>query len=311
MNTTQRLLATVATAAALATPAFAADTVQLRTLNVDGMEIHYREAGDPSQPALVLLHGFPSSSYMFRNLIPKLAGRFHVIAPDYPGSGLSPAKAGYTPTFEQLSVVMEHFIAQKQLGRYALYVQDFGGPVGFRIAARNPQQISALIIQNANAYDDGLSAQIAANISGLKVGLNPETEVVLEHILSPDGVKFMYQHGTRQPAQLDASTWTTDSAVLRDPAAKAVQKGLLVDYDSNLKQYGAWQAYFRTVQPPTLVVWGKNDPLFTEAGARAYLRDLPKAELHLLDTGHFALEEDADTVAQALLAFGERNGITR
>jgi pimeloyl-ACP methyl ester carboxylesterase len=311
MNTTQRLLATVATATALAIPAFAAGTVQLRTLNVDGMEIHYREAGDPSQPALVLLHGFPSSSYMYRNLIPKLAGRFHVIAPDYPGSGLSPAKAGYTPTFEQLSVVMEHFIVQKQLGRYALYVQDFGGPVGFRIAARNPQQVSALIIQNANAYDEGLSAKIAANISGLKVGLNPETDAVLEHILSPDGVKFMYVHGTRQPAQLDASTWTTDSAVLRDPAAKAVQKGLLVDYDSNLKQYGAWQYYFRTVQPPTLVVWGKNDPLFTEAGARAYLRDLPKAELHLLDTGHFALEEDSDAVAGQLLAFAERNGITR
>lgn len=311
MNTTQRLLATVATAAALAAPALAADTVQLRTLNVDGMEIHYREAGDPSQPALVLLHGFPSSSYMYRKLIPKLAGRFHVIAPDYPGSGLSPAKAGYTPTFEQLSVVMEHFIAQKQLGRYALYVQDFGGPVGFRIAARNPQHISALIIQNANAYDEGLSAQLSANINTLKVGLNPETEGALEQILSPDGVKFMYQHGARQPAQLDSSTWTADSAVLRNPAASAVQKALLVDYDSNLKQYGAWQAYFRQAQPPALIVWGKHDPFFTEAGARAYLRDLPKAELHLLDTGHFALEEDSDAVAGQLLAFAERNGITR
>jgi pimeloyl-ACP methyl ester carboxylesterase len=311
MNTAKRLLTTLATAATLAGTAHATETAQLRTLTVDGLEIHYREAGDPSKPALVLLHGFPSSSYMYRTLIPKLAGRFHVIAPDYPGSGLSPAKAGYTPTFEQLSVVMEHFIAKKQLGRYALYVQDFGGPVGFRIAARNPQQVSALIIQNANAYEAGLSAQIAANISTLKVGLNPETDGVLEHILSPDGVKFMYQHGTRQPAQLDSSTWTADSAVLRDPAAKAVQKGLLVDYDSNLKQYSAWQAYFRKVQPPTLIVWGKNDPLFTEAGARAFLHDLPKAELSLLDTGHFALEEDVDTVADKLLAFADRNGITR
>lgn len=311
MNTAKRLLTALATAATLAGTAHAAESTQLRTLTVDGLEIHYREAGDPGKPALVLLHGFPSSSYMYRTLIPKLAGRFHVIAPDYPGSGLSPAKAGYTPTFEQLSVVMEHFIAQKQLGRYALYVQDFGGPVGFRIAARNPQQVNALIIQNANAYDEGLSAQIAANISTLKVGVNPETDGVLEHILSPDGVKFMYQHGTRQPAQLDSSTWTADSAVLRDPAAKAVQKGLLVDYDSNLKQYSAWQAYFREAQPPTLIVWGKNDPLFTEAGARAFLHDLPKAELRLLDTGHFALEEDVDAVADNLLAFADRNGITR
>lgn len=311
MNTTTRLLTAFATAVALAAPAHATEATQLRTLTVDGMEIHYREAGDPAKPALVLLHGFPSSSYMYRTLIPKLAGRFHVIAPDYPGSGLSPAKAGFTPTFEQLSIVMEHFLAQKQLSRYALYVQDFGGPVGFRIAARNPAQVTALIIQNANAYDEGLSVQIASNINILKVGLNPETEGVLEHILSPDGVKFMYQHGTRQPAQLDNSTWTTDSAVLRDPAAKAVQKGLLVDYDSNLKQYSAWQAYFRKAQPPTLIVWGKNDPLFNEAGARAFQRDLPKAELHLLDTGHFALEEDADAIADKLLAFAARNGIAQ
>lgn len=314
MNTTIRLLSSLVAAITLTTAAHGADIVpatQLRALNVDGMEIHYREAGDPSKPALVLLHGFPSSSYMYRKLIPKLAGRFHVIAPDYPGSGLSPASADFRPTFEQLSVLMEHFLEQKQLNRYALYVQDFGGPVGFRIAARQPQHVSALIIQNANAYEEGLSAQIASNISTLKAGLNAETEPVLDHILSPDGVKFMYQHGTRQPAALDSSTWTMDTAVLRDPAAKAVQKGLLVDYHSNLKQYDAWQAYFRKAQPPTLIVWGKNDPLFTEAGARAFLRDLPQAELRLLDTGHFALEEDVSAVADNLLSFAARHGVDR
>ncbi|GAB2862972.1 alpha/beta fold hydrolase [Pseudoduganella ginsengisoli] len=302
------IAAAIATAAALlAQPAQAANAVRQNTIDVDGMPIAYREAGDPSQPAIVLLHGFPSSSYMYRNLIPQLAQRFHVIAPDYPGSGDSVAPQGYTPTFEQLSVVMEHFLAKKGVQRYTLYVQDFGGPVGFRIAARHPERVSALVIQNANAYDEGLSEQIADNIRTLKVGINPQTDAVLEQILSPDGVQFMYRHGTRQPERLDAATWTLDSAVLRKPSAKAVQKGLLVDYHSNVAQYGAWQQYFRTAQPPALVVWGKNDPLFTEAGARAFLKDLPNAELKLLDTGHFALEEDNDVIARSILAFADKH----
>ncbi len=283
--------------------------VHQHTLDVDGLPIAYREAGDPSLPAIVLLHGFPSSSYMYRNLIPHLAQRFHVIAPDYPGSGDSVAPQGYTPTFEQLSVVMERFLARKGVRRYALYVQDFGGPVGFRIAARHPEQVTALVIQNANAYEEGLSEQIASNIRTLKAGANPRTAPVLDHILSPEGVQFMYRHGTRQPERLDASTWTLDSAVLRQPAARAVQQGLLADYHSNVAQYGAWQHYFRTAQPPALVVWGKNDPLFTPAGARAFLRDLPDAELALLDTGHFALEEDHEAIASRILAFAGRIGL--
>lgn len=303
------LLATPAGASAAAPTA----TGHLPTLDVDGLPIAYREAGDPSLPAIVLLHGFPSSSHMYRNLIPQLAQRFHVIAPDYPGSGESvvPQGAPFTPTFEQLSVVIERFIAKKGIQRYALYVQDFGGPVGFRIAARHPEQISALVIQNANAYEEGLSEQIAGNIRTLKAGINPDTDQVLEHILSPDGVQWMYRHGTRRPERLDAASWTRDSAVLRNPSARAVQKGLLVDYHSNVAQYGAWQRYFRSAQPPALVVWGKNDPLFTQAGARAFLRDLPNAEFQLLDTGHFALEEDNDTIARSILAFAERAGVTR
>jgi pimeloyl-ACP methyl ester carboxylesterase len=280
-------------------------------IDVDGLPIAYREAGDPSLPAIVLLHGFPSSSHMYRNLIPQLAQRFHVIAPDYPGSGDSVAPDGYTPTFEQLSVVMERFLARKGVQRYALYLQDFGGPVGFRIAARHPERVSALVIQNANAYDEGLSDKLATHIRTLKAGINPETDAVLEKILSPGSVQFMYRHGTRQPERLDAGTWTLDSAVLRQPSAKAVQKGLLVDYHSNVAQYGAWQHYFRTAQPPALVVWGKNDPLFTPAGARAFQRDLPKADIRLLDTGHFALEEENDAIAGSILDFAERIGLTR
>lgn len=308
--------ATASPAAALATAArtTAAQTAAAmepgrHLIEVDGLPIAYREAGDPSLPAIVLLHGFPSSSHMYRNLIPQLAQRFHVIAPDYPGSGDSVAPAGYTPTFEQLSVVMEHFLARKGVQRYALYLQDFGGPVGIRIAARHPERVSALVIQNANAYDEGLSDKLAANIHTLKVGINPETDAVLEKILSPGSVQFMYRHGTRQPERLDAGTWTLDSAVLGQPSAKAVQKGLLVDYHSNVAQYGAWQHYFRTAQPPALVVWGKNDPLFTQAGAHAFQRDLPNAEIRLLDTGHFALEEDNDAIAGSILAFAERIGL--
>lgn len=330
ISLTATIAAVTATTALLAAPARAADmaadmtadmaanraasstfAVSHNVIDVDGLPIAYREAGDPSQPAIVLLHGFPSSSHMYRNLIPLLARRFHVIAPDYPGSGGSVAPEGYTPTFEQLSVVMEHFLARKGVQRYALYVQDFGGPVGFRIAARHPERVSALVIQNANAYDEGLSEAIASNIRTLKAGINAETEPVLEHILSPDGVQFMYRHGTRQPDHLDAGTWALDSAVLRQPSAKAVQKGLLVDYHSNVAQYGAWQQYFRTAQPPALVVWGKNDPLFTEAGARAFRKDLPNAEVKLLDTGHFALEEENGAIADSILAFAEKIGLAR
>lgn len=314
MNTAriQQAAAIAATSLSLLTGASAA-AASLPTIDVDGLPIAYREAGDPSLPAIVLLHGFPSSSYMYRNLIPQLAQRFHVIAPDYPGSGESvvPPGSAFTPTFDQLSMVMERFLAKKGIRRYALYVQDFGGPVGFRIAARHPEQVSALVIQNANAYEEGLSEQIASNIRTLQAGITPETDEVLEHILSPDGVQWMYRHGTRHPDSLDASTWTLDSAVLRQPWARNVQKGLLADYHSNVAQYGAWQRYFRNAQPPALVMWGKNDPLFTPAGAQAFLKDLPNAEVTLLDTGHFALEEDNDAIAGRILAFAGRVGLAR
>ncbi len=282
--------------------------VSYRIQDVDGLPIFYREAGDPTKPAIVLLHGFPSSSNMYRDLIPELATRFHVIAPDYPGSGQSVVPVGttFTPTFDHLSQVMDSFLQQKGLARYTLYMQDFGGPVGMRIAARHPERISALIVQNANSYREGLAPDLAQNIEHLSAGINAETDPALENILSADGVRYMYVQGAHDPARLDPSAWTLDSAALNNPVNKAIQKGFLVDYHNNLTQYPAWQTYLRKEQPPTLIVWGKNDPMFIEAGAHAYLKDLPRAELHTLDTGHFALEEENKSIAAFILGFARR-----
>jgi len=288
--------------------AFAAPAISYRTMDVDGVSIFYREAGDPAKPAIVLLHGFPSSSHMYRDLIPRLMERFYVIAPDYPGSGYSdvPANGRFTPTFDGLADVMTRFIQKKGLSKFSLYLQDFGGPVGFRIAASHPEQITALIIQNANAYEEGLSAKLTKNIQQMRVGINTETEPALANILSPQGVRFMYMTGARNPERMSPDAWKMDEMGLLKDANRKVQMQLLVDYHSNVALYPAWQEYFRQHQPPMLIVWGKKDPLFIEAGAKAFLRDIPNAELHLLDTGHFALEEDAVEIAARIHRFLEK-----
>ncbi|MFC5473075.1 alpha/beta fold hydrolase [Paraherbaspirillum soli] len=285
--------------------AHAATQVSYRTQDVDGIKIFYREAGDPANPTVLLLHGFPSSSHMYRDLIPALMGKFHVVAPDYPGSGYSevPEGAAFTPTFDGLADVMTRFVQKKGLTKFALYVQDFGGPVGYRMAANHPDWISALIIQNANAYKEGLSSQVASDIKRLSVGINPDTERAMAQVLSPQGVQFMYKTGARNPEQLSPDAWTHDQDGLQNDLNRKIQMNLLVDYHSNLEQYAAWHAYFRKSQPRTLIVWGKNDPLFIEAGAHAYLQDLKNAELHLLNSGHFALEEDSAEIAGRVTKF--------
>ena len=285
----------------------AAPQVAYRTQDVDGIRIFYREAGNPANPTILLLHGFPSSSHMYRDLIPALMGKFHVIAPDYPGSGYTevPEGVSFTPTFDGLADVMTRFVEKKGLTKFALYVQDFGGPVGFRIAAKHPDWISALVIQNANAYKEGLSAQVASDIKQLSVGINAETEQAMSQVLSPQGVQFMYKTGARNPEQLSPDAWMHDQDGLQNAWNRKIQMGLLVDYHTNVEQYPAWHAYFRKSQPPTLIVWGKNDPLFIEAGAKAYLQDIKNAELHFLDSGHFALEEDSAEIASRVTSFIE------
>ncbi len=277
------------------------------TTTVDGMKIFYREAGDPSKPTILLLHGFPASSHMFRDLMPLLAGRFHLIAPDYPGFGYSdaPAPEVFTPTFDSLATVMEHFVEAQKLSKFSLYMQDFGGPVGFRLAVRHPEWIKALIIQNANAYDEGLAPAIREG--NLRRATMPSTEAEMSFELGPGLAHLLYQNGARKPNAMNPDAWTTDLWCMGQPGHRRIGAALINNYHTNMEQYAQWQDYLRKRQPRTLVVWGKGDPVFLPAGATAYKKDLKNVEVHLLDTSHFALEEDATTVADDITAFLAKN----
>ena len=272
------------------------------TVPVNGLDIFYREAGSPEQPNVVLLHGFPTSSHMYRELIPALADDFHVIAPDYPGFGQSsaPDPSEFEYTFARVAEVMEAFLKRIRCTRFALFMQDYGAPVGFRIAAKHPDWVSALLVQNANAYVEGINMEAFAPVQPFWVKRTAETEAPVRNFLAAETTKFQYTHGARNPAAISPDTWLHDQSLLDRPDNDRIQLALLHDYQNNIPAYAEWQAYLRKHQPPTLITWGKNDPFFTTAGARAYLRDLPNAELHLLDTGHFALEEDGPLIATLL-----------
>lgn len=304
-----RLLAAGLLASTLLAAPADADPAQVRyrTQAVDGIDIFYREAGSPGAPAVLLLHGFPTSSHMFRDLIPRLAQHYHVVAPDYPGYGFSsaPSPTSFSYTFDHLADIMGRFTQAIGLDSYALYMQDFGGPVGFRMAVRHPERVNALIIQNANAYEEGLSPAMDAARPAWE-GRTPETEKTLRGLLTPDTTRFQYLHGARDPGRISPDAWLHAQAGLDRPSNDEIQLALLHDYGSNPKQYPRWQRYLREHRPPTLVVWGKHDPFFTAAGARAYIRDVPDSEVHLLETGHFALEEDALTIARLMLDFLDR-----
>jgi pimeloyl-ACP methyl ester carboxylesterase len=272
-------------------------------IEIDGINLFYREAGQPQLPTLVLLHGFPSSSHMFRDLIPHLQDHFHVIAPDYPGFGYSdaPAPADFSYTFDHLADVTEKLIQKLGVKTFALYLQDYGGPVGFRIAARHPQRITGLIIQNANAYMEGISEAMApiAQYWSDRGGM----ESAIRGFLTRETTTFQYTHGAGHPERISPDACQHDQALLDRPGNDAIQLELLFNYQTNPPLYPVWQQYFRQHQPRTLIVWGKNDPFFTEPGARAYLRDLPQAELHLLEAGHFALEELHEEIAARINRF--------
>lgn len=272
---------------------------------IDGLEMFYREAGPTNAPAIVLLHGFPSSSHMFRDLIPTLATDYHVIAPDYIGFGYSanPAVTDFEYTFDNLAAYVEKLLFDK-LGvkEFAIYVQDYGSPVGFRIATRHPDAIRAIIVQNGNAYDQGLSAAWEP-LRALWKNRNPETERAVRQFLTLETTKFQYTHGVRDTSRINPDSYTFDQFLLDRPGNDAVQLNLFQDYATNLALYPEWQAYFRKFQPPTLIVWGSNDPFFTVEGAKAFREDLPDAELHLLDAGHFALEDHAPEIAALIQQF--------
>jgi pimeloyl-ACP methyl ester carboxylesterase len=284
-------------------PAYAKATHQ--AVSVNGLDIFYREAGSPERPTILLLHGFPSSSHMYRELIPSLANDFHVIAPDYPGFGESSAPDAneFEYTFDHLAEVMEAFLKQVGCTRFALFMQDYGSPVGFRIAAKHPKWVSALLIQNANAYLEGINMEAFAPLQPFWAKRTAETEVPVRSFLTAETTQFQYTHGTRNPAAISPESWEQDQSLLDRPGNDRIQLALLHDYRNNPPHYAQWQAYLRKHQPRTLITWGKNDPFFTEAGAKAYLKDLPNAELHLLDTGHFALEEDGPHIAALIRQF--------
>jgi pimeloyl-ACP methyl ester carboxylesterase len=276
-----------------------------RSANVHGIDIFYREAGSPERPAILLLHGFPTSSHMYRELIPALAADYHVIAPDYPGFGQSsaPDASSFAYTFDHLAEVTEAFLQQVGCTRFALFMQDYGSPVGFRIAARHPDWVTALLIQNANAYIEGINMDAFKPLQPFWANRNAETETAVRAFLAPETTRFQYTHGVRNPESVSPDNWVHDQALLDRPGNDRIQLALLHDYQNNVPLYPEWQAYLRKHQPPTLITWGGNDPFFTQAGARAYLRDVPGAELHLLETGHFALEEDGDKIAALILEF--------
>jgi pimeloyl-ACP methyl ester carboxylesterase len=267
-------------------------SIRYNSLSIDGVNIFYREAGSRSNPAILLLHGFPSSSHMYRDLINDLADRYYLIAPDYPGFGNSdmPDRDKYTYTFDNLSVTIEKFIDALKLTKFALYMQDYGSPVGYRIAVRRPELIKALIIQNANAYEEGIGPAIEDG-KRFWANRNTETENAMRNILTAEGTKFQYIDGVEDVQRISPDAYRYDQLFLDRPGNNEIQLDLLYDYRNNLTLYPVWQQYLRDHQPPTLITWGKNDAMFTEKGALAYRKDLPKAEVHLLNTGHFALEE--------------------
>ena len=275
-----------------------------QTVKVDGLDIFYREAGNPDAPTVLLLHGFPTSSHMFRNLIPALADKYHVVAPDYPGFGQSsmPKVNEFDYTFDRLAEVVDKFAQQLSLKSYTLYVQDYGAPVGYRLAVKHPERVQALIVQNGNAYDEGLR-DFWIPLKAYWQERNETNAAKLRAFLEISATKWQYTHGTRQPNNQNPDNWTHDQALLDRTGNKEIQLQLFYDYGSNPKHYPAWQAYFRKHQPPTLIVWGKNDYIFPAEGATPYQRDLKNLEFHLLDTGHFALEEEGPQIAELIRGF--------
>jgi pimeloyl-ACP methyl ester carboxylesterase len=274
-----------------------------RSVQVDGLDIFYREAGDPANPTLLLLHGFPTSSQMFRNLIPQLSDRYHLVAPDYPGFGQSsfPARHDFDYTFERISQVVARFVDTIGLDRFSLYIQDYGAPIGLRLAQRHPDRIPTLITQSGNAYLEGFTPFWDRLFAHAKDRATHERSV--REYLTYQATRWQWTHGTRNPESIAPDTWELDYRYLDRPGNKEVQLDLFYDYQFNLDDYPAFQQYFRDRQPPVLIVWGNNDEIFGAAGAEAFLTDLPDAELHLLDTGHFALEEDGDLIAEKIRDF--------
>jgi len=281
--------------------------VHYRTASIDGVDVFYREAGPANAPVVLLLHGFPTSSHMFRNLIPLLADGYRVIAPDYPGFGQSgsPDRASFAYSFAHYADIIDKLTVKLGASRYSMYVMDYGAPVGYRLAIAHPERVQALIVQNGNAYTEGLEA-FWDPIKAYWAEDTPARRQALEWLVTLETTKFQYTDGMGDLSRISPDNWIVDQALLDRPGNRDIQLDLFRDYGTNVPLYPQFQAFFRERKPPTLIVWGKNDKIFPEPGAHPYLRDLPDAELHLLDSGHFALEEKLDVMAPLIRDFLDR-----
>jgi pimeloyl-ACP methyl ester carboxylesterase len=282
-------------------------------VEVDGVQLFYREAGEANAPVVLLLHGFPTSSFMFRDLIPRLANAHRVLAPDLPGFGFTevPPERKYVYSFDQLALTIEAFTRALKLDHYAIYVFDYGAPTGFRLAMAHPERVTAIVSQNGNAYVEGLG-DAWAPIRKYWAAPTPENRDILrQSVLTAGGTRWQYTHGVANPESVPPESYTLDTALLERPGNKEIQLDLFLDYASNIKLYPKFQEYFRKSKPPLLAIWGKNDPFFIPAGAEAFRKDTPSAKVQFLDTGHFATETHVVEIASAMTDFLETNGITR
>ncbi|PDT21173.1 alpha/beta fold hydrolase [Rhizobium hidalgonense] len=283
------------------------EVVHYRSAKIDGVDMFYREAGPADGPVVLLLHGFPTSSHMFRNLIPLLADRYHVIAPDYPGFGQSdaPDHTKFAYTFGHYADMLDRLMTQLGAKKYAMYVMDYGAPIGYRLALKHPERVSGLIVQNGNAYEEGLR-EFWDPIKAYWADDSKEKREALSNLVVIETTKFQYTDGVKDLTRISPDNWVHDQALLDRPGNTDIQLDLFHDYGTNVPLYPQFQAFFRERKPPTLIVWGKNDKIFPEVGAHPYLRDLPDAEMHLLDTGHFALEDKLDEMAPLIRDFLDR-----
>jgi pimeloyl-ACP methyl ester carboxylesterase len=286
---------------------------RIHRVEADGVRILYREAGDAAAPVVLLLHGFPSSSFMFRDLIPRLADQYRVIAPDLPGFGFTevPEARNYRYSFDALAGTIEAFTDALRLKRYAIYVFDYGAPTGFRLAMRHPERTTAIVSQNGNAYEEGLGDAWGPIRKYWSQPTAENREVIRQNVLTLEGTRWQYTHGVADPEAVAPEGYTLDVALMERPGNKEIQLDLFLDYASNVKLYPKFQEYFRTAKPPFLAIWGKNDPFFIPAGAEAYRKDLPDAQVQFLDTGHFATETHSAEIAAAMKAFFKAKGISR
>ncbi len=274
--------------------------------SVDGVRVFCRESGTPKSRALVLLHGFPASSHMYREVLAALGDEFYVIAPDYPGFGNSefPDPSGFEYTFDNLAVTIGALLEKKGIAEWVLGMQDYGAPVGFRLATAHPDRVKGLITMNGNAYEEGLDPESSGPVRSYWESRTPEKEdLIAGQLMSPEGVQWQYTHGTRNPEGMNPDNWTLDIARVSRPGQRQVQLDLFYDYRTNLELYPVWQAYLQEHQPPTLIAWGARDPIFVAAGAEAFKQHLDDPEFHLFETGHFVLEEDAPRVIPLIRRF--------